>query len=122
MRLLDTDLCQSILHVTTRILREYFFYDSECLGRFIDSFIEKIKAEYSRFECAAHQEMMLFLKFDVVAREHFTSYFVSYHLHDLLVDDFCFTEIELNMFDNILPKFVGVQDAYAEQRHKRAHY
>ena len=122
MRLLDIDLCQNILHITTRILREYFFYSPESLGRFIDAFIEKIREEYSRLENAAHREMTFFLKYDPVGKAHFTSYFVSYHLHDVLVDDFFFSENELQMFDNILPKFIGVQDAYAEQRHKRAHY
>lgn len=122
MRSLDTEICQGILQVTTRILREYFFYDSECLGRFIDAFIAKIKEEYSRLKLAAHQEMIDFLAYDPLGKKQFTSYFVSYHLHDVLVDDFNFTDEELQMFDNILPKFIGVQDVYAEQRHKRAHY
>ena len=122
MRLLDSQIYKGILNITAKILRDYFFYDGDALSKFIDLFTEKMRTEYLRLEKTAPHSMICFLKHDPRGRKYFTSYFVSYHLHDVLVDDFHFENEELMMFDNILPKFVGVQDAYAEQRHKRAHY
>lgn len=110
MRLLDIEVCQDILCVTAQILREYFLYSQELLGKFIDVFISKMKAEHAKLERAAYPEIIDFLRYNLINRKDFTSYFVSYHLHDVLVDDFFFSEEELQMFDNILPKFIGVQE------------
>lgn len=122
MRLISTTIYKGILHITTRILKDYFFYDEEALGRFLNLFTEKVGTEYSRLNSESNQELLDFLEYDPIGKKQFTSYFVSLHLHDVLVDDFFFSDEELKMFDNILPKYIGVPDIYADKRDKRAHY
>jgi len=121
MFLLDVGIFKGILQISTNILKQYFFYDEECLGRFLNCFEETMKEEYYFFEDNVDPSFKWELTHSKSKREHFTSYFVSYFLHDVLVLDLHFTEMELDCFENILPKYIGVDDDI-KQGNKRAHY
>lgn len=121
MVLLDRLIYKGILRITTRILQNNFFYDEGSLARFLQIFDATMKEEYLQFDLAADSKFKWQLKIDKYLRHDFTSWFVSYHLHDILVDDLFFTEEELDAFENILPKYQGVQND-SKQINKRAQY
>jgi hypothetical protein len=119
MDLLDKTMFKAILRITCTILEDNFFYDKMALKRFLDNFHEVMENEYLLLESSVDKDFRLCMKYDLCAKKHFTSYFLSFHLHDILVERLFFSDLELQMFENILPKFVGVQDAYASKRNKR---
>lgn len=110
MFLLDKYVFTGIVDITQDILKNYFFYDNESLNNFFDDFVNCMANEYTIFHQNVDFDFKRQLRFDLNTRRHFTSYFVSWHLHDLLVNNLHFTDMELDLFENILPKFVGVYD------------
>jgi hypothetical protein len=119
--LLDKRIFTGIFEITTDILKNNFFYDLESLADFHKVFTMTLANEYCAFEDNSDAEFKQRLRFDLKCRQLFTSYFVSYHLHDILVHNLHFSEKELDLFENILPKFVGVYDA-KQQGFKRENY
>jgi hypothetical protein len=121
MFLLDSGIFEGILRISTNILQRYFFYDEDSLGRFLNCFEETMKDEYYYFEETIDESFKFELQMSKEKRMHFTSYFVSYYLHDVLVYDLHFTEMELDCFENILPKYIGANDDI-KQSNKRANH
>lgn len=121
MILLDKQIFKGVIEITLNILKNNFFYDNETLGYFTDTYTQTLANEYCLFEDNSDEEFLRKLRFDLLGRKYFTSYFMSYHLHDTLVNELHFTEKELDLFENILPKFVGVYDA-KQQGNQRTHY
>lgn len=122
MVLLEKDILKGILQITCNILKNNFFYDDFSLKRFLDIFQEVMTEEYTAFEQCTEQEFLDELKNDKTTRLYFTSYFTSANLHDILVHDLHFTEQELDCFENMLPKYSGVNDNDTKQTSKRAYY
>lgn len=120
--LLNKGILQDIMMVTCSILQNNFFYDQDSLARFIDIFTDELEFEYACFQDEANHEMKLRLKHDKKARNSFTTYFVSAHLRDILIDYLHFTEMELEAFDNILPKYSEVAANDIESCNQRTHY
>lgn len=121
MFFLDQEIFKGIMRITSNILVKYFYYDKEALARFYDYFGDTMQDEYVLWEETADKEYKRDLRHDPILRKHFTSYFVSYHLHDVLVQNLYFTEVELDCFENILPKYTGEIDD-TKQSSKRARY
>jgi hypothetical protein len=109
MILLDKQIFCGILDITTDILQNNFFYDKESIEDFYEVFQNTMANEYVLFESHTDFDFKQRLRFDLMCRKQFTTYFVSYYLHDILVHDLHFSEMELDLFENILPKFVGVK-------------
>jgi hypothetical protein len=107
MLLLDNTIFKGIVRITQDILRFKFFYDAESLNKFFEDFTQYIANEYCAFEEYSDIEFKNLLRFDAARRRYFTSYFVCFHLHDLLVNNLHFSEMELDHFENLLPKCVG---------------
>jgi hypothetical protein len=121
MFLLDREISEGIYKITVDILKNYFFYDTASLTRFADIFVNYISHQYVEFDKSTDRAYKLQLKNDSYDRKYFTSYFLSFHLHDILVDKLHFSELELDCFENILPKFMG-ESKHAKQTGKRANY
>ena len=122
MCLLDKEIFSEILKITCCILKHNFFYDDYCLRRFINKFMRVMEVEYSLFIHAADLELKTFLKYNDKARGSFTGDFLSYHLHFILVDYMHFSDQELNQFDNILSKIVGVaNESNVQKSNERTH-
>lgn len=121
MFLLDREVSEGIYKITVDILQNYFFYDVESLVRFSDIFVQYIADQYVEFDRSVDQAYKMQLRYDVTNRKYFTSYFLSAHIHDILVDKLHFSEQELDCFENILPKFVGESND-VKQTGKRANY
>lgn len=119
--LLDNEIYQGILFVTTKILKDNFFYSNECLDRFFTIYTEVMTDEYEQFECTACMDFKYNLDTDPELKRDFTSYFVSTNLHDILVHDLHFNDLELFAFDNLLPEYIGAKHD-AKQNNERAHY
>lgn len=122
MVLLEKDILKGILQITCNILQKNFYYDNASLSRFLDIFQEVMTDEYCAFEQYTEQEFLDELKADKTARLYFTSYFTSANLHDILVHDLHFTEMELDCFENMLPKYTGVYENESKPTSKRAYY
>jgi hypothetical protein len=103
------------------ILKDYFFYDTCSLVRFSNIFVKYMADQYIEFEKTADKEYKDQLRYNLNNRKYFTSYFLSFHLHDIFVEKMHFSDLELDCFENILPKFVG-ESNHVEQTGKRAHY
>lgn len=121
MFLLDREVSEGIYKITVDILKNYFFYDLDSLERFADIYVDYISHQYIEFDKTTDKSYKLQLKYDLYDRKYFTSYFLSYHLHDILVDKMHFSDLELDCFENILPKFMG-ESKHAKQTGKRTHY
>lgn len=121
MFLLDKDMFTGILRVTTIILQDYFYYSNECLAKFFDEFVEVIADDYVQFYSNATDKLKHELKYHPLKRKYFTSYFVSYHLHEVLAAKLHFTEMELQAFENLIPKYTGVHK-HDKQINKRAYH
>jgi hypothetical protein len=122
MVLLDKDILKGILQITCNILKNNFFYDEFSLKRFLDIFQEVMIEEYHAFEQYTEVDFIMELEHCLLTRKYFTSYFTSSNLHDILVEDLHFSELELDCFENILPKYTGVYDNDLKQTSKRAYY
>lgn len=109
MLLLDREMYKGILRISTSILKTYFFYDDECLERFWACFGDTIEEEYLYFDENADYGFKVQLQYDLKLRRDWTCYFVSFHLHDILMDQLHFTELELDCFENLLPNTTGVE-------------
>lgn len=119
--LLERDVLRDILTVTCSILQNNFFYDEDSLGRFLDIFTNEMEYDFACFNEKADDDFRLRLKYDRKARALFTTYFTSMNLRETLIDFFYFSEMELEAFDNLLPKYSGVADD-TEPRNERAYY
>jgi hypothetical protein len=119
--LLDKRTFTGILEITTNILKNNFFYSLESIANFLEVCTVRMANEYCAFEDTSDDEFKHRLRFDLNFRRIFTSYFVSYHLHDILVENLHFSEKELDLFENILPKFQGERDV-KQQGFKRANH
>jgi hypothetical protein len=119
--LLDKRVFTGILEITTDILKNNFFYDFDTLSHFHNVFTYKMANEYCAFEDNIDQDFKRRLRHDLMCRKYFTSYFVSYHLHDILVQEFHFSDKELDLFENILPKFIGVYDVKHQGNQRTNH-
>jgi hypothetical protein len=121
MFLLDKYVFTGIVDITQNILQNYFFYDTECINNFFDDFVDCMADEYRQCYESMDQQLRTELKLSRDRRKHFTSYFVTWHLHDLLVNNLHFSKLELDMFENILPKFTGANHA-KQQGYQRESY
>ena len=120
--LLDLDLMKSILNVTVTILHENFFYDEECLMTFVDKLEDLTVNKYKLFAENLEQEYINELKYNSLTKMYFTSYFMSCNLQDVLVNNFYFSDTELNAFESILPKYTGANEDDFKPNSKRAHH
>lgn len=121
MTYLDLKIFRGIITITLTILKDNFFYDDDCLRRFIKKFYEVIEFEYLKFSNTIDDEIRDYLENDWAGRKDFTSYFVSYHVSNILVEFLFFSEQELKLFENILPKYIGANnDKNVEQGNERA--
>ena len=121
MILLDKQIFKGIFETTKSILKNNFFYDPESLAAFCDVFTMKMVDEYCLFEQQADIEFKQKLKYDQYEKRMFTRMFMSFYLYELLVQYLHFSEPELDMFENILPKFAGVNHVKYESD-ERASY
>jgi hypothetical protein len=119
--LLEREILRDILTVTCSILKNHFFYDTDSLKQFLEVFTNEMEYGCGRFGDQADEDILLRLKYDRKARALFTTYFASANLREILIDFFYFSEMELEAFDNLLPKYSGVADDI-EPRNQRAHY
>jgi hypothetical protein len=117
--LIDFKLLENVMKVTCLILQNNFFYSEGCLALFLNDFQDRLEFHYHKLEDQADNCFRIQMKNDRIARKNFTAYFVSYHLHDTLVEDCHFSEIELDLFENILPKYTGVHKDGLEQSEQR---
>lgn len=105
--LIDFKLTENIMRVTCLILQNNFFYGEESLARFLSNFHARLEADYHKIDKNADEQFKKQMNTDRIARKDFTAYFASYHLHDCLVEDCFFSDVELSLFENILPKYTG---------------
>lgn len=118
--LLDLDLVKEIMRISTGILKNNFFYDSEACARFLNLYNYRLGLAYNAFEAEVDDECRIQLKYNPDCRKDFTCYFASSFLHDSLVEDCFFTEWELDAFENMLPQFQGETDG--KQNRKGTNY
>jgi hypothetical protein len=118
---LDREILHNIMTVTCSILQNNFYYCEDVLIRFVETFADVLEDEMEALDEWIDRDFKMTMKYDGLARKEFTCYFVSAHLHDVLVYDLHFTDQELDAFENILPKYTGVTDD-TKQRSQRAHY
>ena len=121
MAIFDRLTMKEILQVTCAILHKNFFYDEECLARFLDDFTDDICEELDLFEIHAARNIINELRFDQLARVHFTCYFVSAHLRHTFIHKLHFTDQELHAFESILPKYTGENRYENPKRCTRTH-
>ena len=120
--LLDLDLMKSILDVTVTILHKNFFYDEESLMTFVDKLEDLTVNKYRLFAENIDQEFIDELRNNSRSKMYFTSYFMSCNLQDILVNNFYFSDTELNAFESILPKYMGANEDDFKPNSKRAHH
>jgi hypothetical protein len=120
MLLIDYQVYHEIFKLTAKILRDNFFYSNEVLSRFIEMFNKTIEAEYEILEQTAADDFRKEMKSDQLMRFQFTSYFVSVHLQNVLVDEFHFSDMELDAFDNILPKLIGANSDVKQSNERKS--
>jgi hypothetical protein len=118
---LDREILQNIMSVTCSVLQNNFYYSEEVLNRFVDTLADVLGDEMEALDEWIDHEFKMTMKYDKMARKEFTCYFVSAHLHDVMVYDFNFSDQELDAFENILPKYTGVADD-TKQRSQRTNY
>ena len=118
---LDRGILNDIMTVTCSILQNNFYYSETVLDRFIDTLSDVLADEMEALDQWIDQDFKMMMKYDGLARKEFTCYFVSEHLHDVLVYDMHFSDQELDAFENILPKYTGVADD-TKQRSQGARY
>jgi hypothetical protein len=119
--LLDQEIYKGILRITATILQNHFYYSLESLERFFDCFAEAVEDAYILFQETASEGFLDQIKEDTTARREFTSTFISTQMHEVLVYDLHFTELELDCFELFLPHCTGANDD-TKQSHKRTHY
>jgi hypothetical protein len=118
---LDREILHNIISVSCSILQNNFYYSEEVLSRFVDTLGDILGDEMEALDEWLDQDFKMSMKYDILARKEFTCYFVSSHLHDVMVYDLHFSEQELDAFENILPKYTGVADD-TRPRSERASY
>jgi hypothetical protein len=119
--LLDRQIFKEILLITCAIFKNNFFYDKESIERFLKIFTEIIKGECEIFDRFADENIRLRLKYDHDARKEFTAYFVSIHLREIMIEHLNFSEMELQAFENVLPKYSEASDdvePYSQRAHR----
>lgn len=107
MLLLDKHIFKGILHITCEILQKHFFYSADCLGRFISYFTKTVGINYTEFTHNTPYCVLNELAYNPVSREEFSLHFLSHHLREIMIDFLFFSEEELILFENFLPKFEG---------------
>ena len=123
MFLLDKEIFTGILRITCSILKYNFFYDDYCIARYINKFSRVMEKEYADFFQAADIELKTFLKYNDKAKQTFTSDFMCYHLHYIFVDYLFFSDQELDLFNIILTKILGVShESIVNKSNERTHH
>lgn len=121
MAIFDLTVTKEILRVTCQILKQNFFYSDEVIGDFLECFTEVTGKELDNFEYFADPKVLDELHRDSLSRMHFTCYFISAHLREILIHRFNFSEQELYAFENILPKYTG-ERRHEKPKRERTHY
>jgi hypothetical protein len=107
---LDENVVKGILRITCSILRDNFFYSEEALGRFLDIFADLVSEEVEYCACYMDEGYQLRLKYDKQERKEFTCYFITCQVHDILVDFLYFSDLELDAFQDFLPRYTGAYE------------
>jgi hypothetical protein len=118
----DPKVMKEILGVTCSILERNFFYAPEELNFFLETFAEGFSEDIVGFESYAEKEILAELHRSKKARNYFTCYLVSAHLRDIFINEFHFSEQELEAFENILPKYAGEKRHEHKSRKQRKKY
>lgn len=119
--LLDRRIFKEILLITCAIFENNFFYDKASIERFLKIFTKVIKKECEIFDECMDENLRLRLKYDYDACKEFTAYFVSVHLREIMIEHLNFSEMELQAFENVLPKYSEASDdvePYSQRAHR----
>lgn len=119
--MLEIGLLEQIIRITCSILQKNFFYDNDDIRRFLDYYQDRLAWEYQKLDDVADADFRADME-DYDTKRYFTSYFASYHLHDTLVEDCYFSPEELDLFENILPKYTGEKEHGHKSESKRTYH
>lgn len=106
--LLDKKMTNSLMVIASNILHEHFFYDKESLEGFKKSFAANINYEHIVLQHYANDEFKHIIWGDPLKKLEFTAHFVGYHLCKTLYDKLNFTDPEIDLFEDILVKYIKV--------------
>lgn len=107
MTILDRATLREIIRITCAIMRNNFFYDEETLKDFLIFFTDDFSDALIDFGSSADREIICDLYSSRAVRFDFTCYFASKVIRRILIQDFHFSEQELQAFENIVSKYTG---------------
>ena len=122
MYIIDFAATKMILQVTCDILEKKFFYDSDALSRFLDTFSFVMGEETEAFIQYTEPEILDEICSSRKTRMYFTIYFVSANLRHILLHDLHFTEQEIIAFENFLPKYTGERHGKQQPKYEGTDY
>lgn len=122
MILIDRTTFREIVRISCAILRNNFFYGDDLLKKFLTIFTDEFSSALVHFKDTAERRTISNLIYNLEARFTFTCYFQSKVIRDVLIDDFDFSERELQAFQNIVSKYAGDNANEDQSGCKRTHY
>jgi len=107
MILIERITFREIIRISCAILRNNFFYGDDLLKKFLTIFTDEFSTALIHFRDTAEKRMISNLLYSLEARFNFTCYFQSKIIRDVLINEFDFSEKELQAFENIVSKYAG---------------
>ena len=107
MILIDRITFREIIRISCAILRNNFFYGDDLLKKFLTIFTDEFSSALVHFRETAEKRTISNLLYSLETRFNFTCYFQSKIIRDVLINDFDFSEKELQAFENIVSKYAG---------------
>lgn len=117
---LDRRIVQRILEISCLILQDYFFYSEEALLSFLTTFEKFMAQEMAFLLDNAADEFLIELRCVPQSRKEFTCVFISSNLHTVLVEHLHFSQAEIKMFEDFLPRYGAKADA--KKGNQRTHH
>jgi hypothetical protein len=117
--ILDLSATKTILQVTCDILEKKFFYDTDAISRFLNTFSKVVGEELETFMNHAYTETLDEITSSRLTRLYFTNYFISANLRNILKKHLYFTEQEICAFENFLPQYTGDRHGKQQPKYER---
>jgi hypothetical protein len=106
--LLDKKITIGLCKVATGILSKHFNYDIDSLARFQTAFSSYVNYEHALLKENSTDDFKHEIWGNPSARLEFTACFVGYQLCKVLYEHMNFTDQEIEIFEEILVKYIKV--------------
>lgn len=105
--LIDREVAEDFLDVGKAILFEHFLFDKNECEEFCKKFVASLNCEHTDLVQNGSRHFKVMMWTDCHARHIFTCNFAGLHLLKVLQNHYYFSVMELNLFEELLSKYVS---------------